>query len=246
MMTRQSEMAGKHVVIAGGTSGIGEATAAAFAALGADVLVSGRDAERLAASTARSAARGVVADAATVAGREALARAAGAAVDVLVLALSGASGGGPFASLDLAGLRAAFDGKLWPQLEVTQALLGHLTDDASVVFVTAGSARGAMAGTTGLAALNGALEAAIGPLATELAPRRVNAVSPGVIDTPWWSAAPSELRSATYDAISATAPAGRVGRADEVASAIVHAATNTYMTGVVLPVDGGLVLARGV
>jgi NAD(P)-dependent dehydrogenase (short-subunit alcohol dehydrogenase family) len=244
MMTRQGDLAGRHVVIAGGTSGIGEATAAAFVALGADVLVTGRDAERLAASVARTGARGVVADAATVDGRDALAREAGA-IDVLVLALSGASGGGPFASLELDALRAAFDGKLWPQLEVLQALLGHLTDDASVVFVTAGSARGAMPGTTGLAALNGALESAIGPLATELAPRRVNAVSPGVIDTPWWSSVPTAFRDTTHEAVSATVPAGRVGRAEEVAAAIVHAATNTYMTGVVLPVDGGLMLARG-
>jgi NAD(P)-dependent dehydrogenase (short-subunit alcohol dehydrogenase family) len=244
MVTRQEALAGKRVVVAGGTSGIGEAAAAAFVALGADVLVTGRDAGRLEASVARSGAAGLVADAGSAEGRAALAEAAGV-VDVLVLALSGASGGGPFAELDLGALRAAFDGKFWPQLEVLQALLGQLASDASVVFVSAVSARAAMAGTAGLAAINGALESAIGPLATELAPRRVNAVSPGVIDTPWWSSMPAEAREATHSGIAATVPAGRVGAPEDIADAIVFAATNTYMTGVVVPVDGGLVLARG-
>ncbi|WCB91681.1 Glucose 1-dehydrogenase [Baekduia alba] len=245
MTTRQgSDLDGRRVVIAGGTSGIGEAAAAAFVGLGARVLVTGRDADRLAASTARSGASGLVADAGDPAGRAALADAAGT-IDVLVLALSGASGAGPFAELDLGRLRAAFDGKLWPQLEVLQALLGQLNEDAAIVFVTATSARAAMPGTTGLAALNGALESAIGPLATELAPRRVNAISPGVIDTPWWSTMPAEARAATHDGIAATVPAGRVGAAEDVAQAIVFAATNPYMTGVVVPVDGGLILARG-
>jgi NAD(P)-dependent dehydrogenase (short-subunit alcohol dehydrogenase family) len=244
-MTRQTDLTGKHAVIAGGTSGIGEATAAAFVAAGADVLVTGRDATRLAASTARSGARGVTCDATSPTDVAALAAAETGTIDFLVLALSGASGAGPFESLDLAGLRAAFEGKLWPQLALLQALLPRLAGDAAVVFVSAASARAALPGTTGLAALNGALEAAIRPLATELAPRRVNAVSPGVIDTPWWSAAPAELREQTYSSIAASVPAARVGTADDVAHAILLLATNPYITGTTVPVDGGLTLPRG-
>jgi NAD(P)-dependent dehydrogenase (short-subunit alcohol dehydrogenase family) len=245
MMTRQlPSLEGRRAVVAGGTSGIGEAAAAAFVQAGASVLVCGRDAERLSASTARSGAEGVVADAASAEGRVALAQRAGS-VDHLVLALSGASGGGAFAELDLEQLAAGFDGKLWPQLAVLQALLGQLTDSASVVFVTAGSARGALAGTSGLAAINGALEAMVGPLATELSPRRVNAVSPGVIDTPWWDGMPAEQRDATMATFAHACPAGRIGHPADVADAIVFAATNPYMTGAVLPVDGGLMLPRG-
>jgi NAD(P)-dependent dehydrogenase (short-subunit alcohol dehydrogenase family) len=243
-MTRQTDLTGKHTVVAGGTSGIGEATAAAFAAAGADVLVTGRDATRLAESTARSGARGLVCDATSPTDLGTLAAEA-KTINYLVLSLSGASGGGPFATLDLAGLRAAFEGKLWPQLAVVQALLPQLADDASVVFVSAASARAALPGTTGLAALNGALEAAIRPLATELAPRRVNAVSPGVIDTPWWSAAPAELREQTYSSIAQTVPAARVGTPDDVAHAILLLATNPYITGTTVAVDGGLTLPRG-
>jgi NAD(P)-dependent dehydrogenase (short-subunit alcohol dehydrogenase family) len=243
-MTRQMELGGKTAVVAGGTSGIGEATAAAFAAAGAEVLVTGRDAARLEASAARSGATGVVCDATSAGDRAALA-ARLERVDFLVLSLSGASGGGPFASLDLDGLRAAFEGKLWPQLALLQSLLPRLSDDAAVVFVSAASARAALPGTTGLAALNGAIEAAIRPLATELAPRRVNAVSPGVIDTPWWDAAPADLREQTYTSIASTVPAGRVGTPADVAAAILLLATNPYITGSTIAVDGGLTLPRG-
>jgi NAD(P)-dependent dehydrogenase (short-subunit alcohol dehydrogenase family) len=243
-MTRQLDLDGKTAVVAGGTSGIGEATAAAFAAAGAGVMVTGRDAARLEASAARSGATGLVCDATSATDRDALA-ARVERVDFLVLSLSGASGAGPFATLDLHALRAAFEGKLWPQLALLQSLLPQMDDDASVVFVSAASARAGLPGTTGLAALNGAIEAAIRPLATELAPRRVNAVSPGVIDTPWWSAAPAELREQTYTSIAQTVPAGRVGTADDVAQAILLLATNPYITGTTVPVDGGLTLPRG-
>lgn len=244
-MTRQMDLTGKQAVVAGGTSGIGEATAAAFAAAGADVVVTGRDAARLDASVARSGATGVVCDATSPGDLAALAARVDR-VDFLVLSLSGASGGGPFATLDLDALRAAFEGKLWPHLAVLQSLLGKLADDASVVFVSAASARAGMPGTTGLAALNGAIEAAVQPLASELAPRRVNAVSPGVIDTPWWSAAPAELREQTYNSVAQTVPAGRVGAAADVASAILLLATNPYITGTIVPVDGGITVPRGV
>jgi NAD(P)-dependent dehydrogenase (short-subunit alcohol dehydrogenase family) len=244
MMSRQDELVGKRVVIAGGTSGIGEATAAAFVARGAEVLVAGRDATRLKASVARSGATGVVADASSAEGRAALLEHV-ERVDHLVLALSGASGGGAFAQLDLRALRTAFEGKLWPQLELLQALLPRLAEDGSVVLVTAASARAALPGTVGLAAINGALESAVAPLAAELAPRRVNAVSPGVIDTPWWAAVPPEAKAAAHAAAVRATPVGAVGSAADVAEAIVLAAINPYMTGVVLPVDGGYTLARG-
>jgi NAD(P)-dependent dehydrogenase (short-subunit alcohol dehydrogenase family) len=120
-----------------------------------------------------------------------------------------------------------------------------LADDGAIVFVTAGSARAALPGTAGLAAINGALEAMVAPLAAELAPRRVNAVSPGVVDTPWWDAQGPGVREATFEAYATALPVGRIGRPDDVAAAIVALATNGYVTGSVLDCAGGGQLATG-
>jgi len=128
-------------------------------------------------------------------------------IDWLVLALSGGAGAGPLASLDLDVLRGAFDAKFWGQLMCAQVALPHLAADGSITFISAGSARASMPGTAGLAAVNGALEAMVRPLAVEVAPIRVNAVSPGIVDTPWWSGMPVETR----DAYFAQAKAGTAG-----------------------------------
>lgn len=234
------------VLIMGGSSGIGAATAARFAAAGADVVITGRNQERL-DETARSVGDRVTAVRLDSASRSELDAffAADVEYDVLVLALSGASGGGPFAELDLTTVQSGFDGKFWPHARSLQAALPRLRKDGSVVFITASSARSALAGTAGLAAINGALEAMVPPLAAELAPLRVNAVSPGVIDTPWWSAIPAEQRDALFAQAAMSNPVGRVGRPEDVAEAVFLAATNGFMTGTVLECNGGSSLARG-
>jgi NAD(P)-dependent dehydrogenase (short-subunit alcohol dehydrogenase family) len=123
--------------------------------------------------------------------------------------------------------------------------LPRLAEHASITLITAASARAAFPGTSGLAAINGALEAMIPPLAVELAPRRINAVSPGVIDTPWWGRVPEEQRKELFAGLAATTPVGRVGRPEEVAQAINSLATNGFLTGVVLDCTGGANLPTG-
>ena len=76
-------------------------------------------------------------------------------------------------------------------------------------------------------------------LAVELAPVRVNAVSPGIIATPWWDWMPAEARQQAFDGFAKTAPVGRVGTAEDLAEAIGFLVSSTFTTGVVLPVDGG-------
>lgn len=90
-------------------------------------------------------------------------------------------------------------------MKAIQAALPQLRRDGSVTLVTAASARAAFAGTAGIAAANGALETMVAPLAVELAPLRVNAVSPGVIDTHWWSALPEDQRRAYFESVAASA-----------------------------------------
>jgi NAD(P)-dependent dehydrogenase (short-subunit alcohol dehydrogenase family) len=151
----------------------------------------------------------------------------------------GAVGAGPIATLDEAALRQAFDGKFFAHVKAIQAALPRLRPDGSVILVTAATARAAFAGTAGIAAVNGALETMVGPLAVELAPLRVNAVSPGVIDTHWWNALPEDQRQAYLDSVAAVTPVRRVGKPEDVADAIVYLAGAGFVTGTVLECTGG-------
>ena len=234
-------LSGQKLVVLGGTSGIGLEVARAAAARGARVVIAGRDRTRADAACASLAGEAVAhaLDAGDRSALDAFFDEVGP-VDHLVLTLSGGEGGGEFASLDLRALRRGFEAKFWPQLETVQAALPALAPAASVTFVTAVSARIARPGTTGLAAINGALEAMVGGLARELAPRRVNAVSPGVIDTAWWSQAPAAVRQVVFEEQARTLPVGRVGQPEDVAQSVLFMATNGFTTGSIVECDGGL------
>ena len=234
---------GARVVVIGGSSGIGRATAALLAEQGASVTVTGRSAEKLAA-TARDLGVGTEQVDATARGELDTLFIRLGAVDHLVVAVSGGAGAGPFATLDLQMLRGAFAAKTFAQLETVQAALPYLAAEGSITLITAGSAQSALPGTTGLAAVNGALEAAVRPLAAELAPQRVNAVSPGVVDTAWWDAVPDRDRAAIFDQTARSLPVGRVGQPADLAAAVAALVTNPFITGHVLVADGGGHLAR--
>jgi NAD(P)-dependent dehydrogenase (short-subunit alcohol dehydrogenase family) len=234
---------GQRVVIVGGSSGIGEAAAARFAALGAEVIIGGRDAGRVEAAVQRiGRARGETIDGTDAASASRFFASVGA-FDHLVIALSGGKGAGPIRDLSLNELRSGFEAKLFGHLTTLQAALPFVR--ASVTLVSAASARAAMPRTAGLAAINGAIEALVRPLASELAPLRVNAVSPGVIDTPWWNAVPKEQKDSFFQRTAQVLPVRRVGRPEDVGDAIVLLATNGFITGTVLEVDGGAHLAQG-
>jgi NAD(P)-dependent dehydrogenase (short-subunit alcohol dehydrogenase family) len=79
----------------------------------------------------------------------------------------------------------------------------------------------------------------VGPLARELKPLRINAVSPGVVETPWWDALPADQRRALLENTAARTLVGRNGHADEIGQAIVYLVTNGFVTGTTLHVDGG-------
>jgi NAD(P)-dependent dehydrogenase (short-subunit alcohol dehydrogenase family) len=222
------------VVIMGGTSGIGLAAAERLTAAGAEVIVTGRDPERLAAVKDRVAGAEQVDGASESSVTEFFERVG--AFDHLVLAFSpGALGFGPLASLTLADIRAAFDGKLFGYLSALQK--ARVT--GSVTMVSAASARAAFPGTVTFAAVNGAIERIVPPLAAELSPVRVNAVAPGVVDTPWWSFLPDDQKAAQFAAVTEGLAVKRVGRPEDVAGAIHYLIESPYVTGTILPVDGG-------
>jgi NAD(P)-dependent dehydrogenase (short-subunit alcohol dehydrogenase family) len=238
---------GQRVIIVGGSTGIGEAAAGAFAAAGAQVTITGRAKPRLDGAAQRIGYPVEVAefDATDNAAVTSFFETAGP-FDHLVLAASpGAVGSGPFAGLDEAALRQAFDGKFFAHVKVLQAARPRLRADGSVTIVSAVSARAAYPGAAGLSAVNGALEAMVPTLAVELAPLRVNAVSPGVIDTSWWDGLPQDQRAGFFRAVAAASPAGRVGQPQDVAAAIVYLAGAGFVTGTVLECAGGANLTVG-
>jgi NAD(P)-dependent dehydrogenase (short-subunit alcohol dehydrogenase family) len=226
-------------LVVGGTSGIGLATARRLDALGARVHVVGRGKRRLDQIAGTDPTlTGHRADGGDRAEIGAVVAAIGR-IDWLVISLSGTEGPGAIADLDLDMLRRAFDAKFWGHLTTIQAALPHLAPTGSITLLGAITARTAMPGTAGIAAVNAAVEALIKPLAAELAPIRVNGVSPGFVDTPWWSGVPEDARRAYFAQAAAALPVRRIATADDIAEVTVLAATNPNLTGTVIEADGG-------
>ncbi|WP_392673665.1 SDR family oxidoreductase [Streptomyces sp. LN785] len=232
-------MSQRTALVVGGTSGIGLATARLLHRRGTTVHVAGRSEDRLdAVATTDPELTGHRADAGNAEEIGELIESIGT-IDWLVLTLSGSDGIGPVAELDLEVLRGAFDAKFWAHLTTIKAALPHLAKNGSITLLGAITARAGLPGTSGVAALNGAVESLVKPLATELAPVRVNGVSPGVVDTPWWNGIPDEARQAYFAQVAAVLPAGRVATAEDIAEVVVLAATNANTTGTVIESDGG-------
>ena len=240
-----SEQAG--FVIIGGTSGVGLATATAALKRGGKVVIAGRDPEKLGAAleglrqfeSAKGRVSGHAVDAADPAALASFMAGVGT-FDHLILAASGGKGAGPFAEVREADLRQGFDAKFWVHWHAARAALPYLAQQGSITFVTAASARMAAPGTSGLAAINAAIAGMALVLARELAPRRVNTISPGVFDTAWWDQQAPAMKDAVFAGARAGAPVGRVGQAVEVADAILALALNGFITGATLDIDGGL------
>jgi NAD(P)-dependent dehydrogenase (short-subunit alcohol dehydrogenase family) len=226
-------------LIVGGTSGVGLSTARLLHDRGADVHVVGRSNDRLdAIANSDPGLTGHQADGADAAAIGAVLERIGT-IDWLIVTMSGSDGVGRLADLDLTALRGAFDAKFWGHITTVQAALSHLAETGSITLVGATTARAGMPATAGIAAINGAVEALVKPLAVELAPIRVNGVSPGFIDTPWWSDLPDADRNAYFQAAAEALPARHVATAEEVAEVVVLAATNTTTTGTIIEADGG-------
>lgn len=233
-----NELKDARIAIIGASSGVGRACAERFAALGAQVLGTGRDAGRLAALAAKGL-RAIGVDAHdSAAMREVLA--GFAPIDHLVISLTADAVNGPFRALDLGAFRRFFEGKFWASLAALQAALPAMAPSGSIVFVGGNVSRTAIAGASTNAAINAALEAMVGPLALELAPLRVNAVAPGLVTSESWDRRlPEAAREAMYAKARAALPGGHIPQPDEVAHAVQFLIENAAVTGTVLDCDGG-------
>jgi NAD(P)-dependent dehydrogenase (short-subunit alcohol dehydrogenase family) len=225
-------------VVMGGTSGIGLAAAEQLTRAGIDVTVTGRDRAKLASVEHRFVGAEQLDGTDRVAVSAFFSRLE--PFEHLVLSFSpGPVGLGPVREITLDDFEAAFSGKLFAYVHAIRE--AQVTE--SITMISAASARAAIPGSVALAAVNGAIERLVSPLAAELAPVRVNAVSPGLVDTPWWSFLPDEQRQAQFDAAAASVPVGRIATAENVAGAIVYLVGADLVTATILPVDGGFTVA---
>lgn len=234
---------GRRVAVFGASSGIGLACVRRLVAMKAQVEAVARSEARLRERTGGlPGVRPTALDACDDAALEGFFAGVGSLDHVVVSLVSGPYFG-PFSGLTPEALRRSLDGKLVPYVNIARRALGSLRDDGTITWVTGLAARRATPSGTALAAMNGALEGMLPTLAAELAPVRINAVSPGPTDTEAWARMPPELRRVLADEAAATTPLGRLGTADDVADAVLAAITSAFLTGIVIPCDGGRHLA---
>jgi NAD(P)-dependent dehydrogenase (short-subunit alcohol dehydrogenase family) len=229
---------GERVLVIGGSSGIGEATAALAASAGAAVTIASRSARKLAAARAglpagvAMAALDVTDDAAVQAFF-----ARHAPWGHVVLAGS-ATQTGPVRGLPLDAARAAMDSKFWGAYHLGRH--AHIADGGSLTFVSGVYSRRPQPDAVLQGALNAAVEALARGLALELAPAvRVNTVSPSTTATPLWDKLGADGRAAKLAAMRARPPLRRVADAADIAQAILFVAGNRFATGSTVLIDGG-------
>jgi NAD(P)-dependent dehydrogenase (short-subunit alcohol dehydrogenase family) len=156
-----------------------------------------------------------------------------------VVSTASARARGRVADLDREAVRLAFDTKVIGPIMLAKHLALRMPQDGSFVFFSGATAVKPEIGTLAVAATNGAVDTVIRSLALELAPIRVNAVSPGVIDTGAWDGLGKQAKAEYFTDTAARNLARRIGTLDDVAEAVLFALTSTFLTGVTLGIDGG-------
>lgn len=225
------------ILVVGGTSGIGLATAKLAVALGGQVTVASRTSEKVNAAQKfiGPAVAGRVLDLTSDRGVEDF-FGDGTVWDHIVVTGSQVKIA-PVRELPLETARASFDSKFWGFYRVARS--AQIKPGGSLGVIAGFLATRPAAGRALMGAINGAIESLVQGLALELKPVRVNAVSPGTIDTEMWSAMPKEARDAMFAKVAATYPAGCVGKPEDIARQLLLLAATKYATGTIVTLDGG-------
>jgi NAD(P)-dependent dehydrogenase (short-subunit alcohol dehydrogenase family) len=146
---------------------------------------------------------------------------------------------GKLAELERTDLQLSFNTKVIGPTMLAKYFAPQINPDGSLVLFSGVHAFKVKVGYLGVGITNGAVDFLTRSLAVELAPIRVNAISPGVVDTGAWDAMGADGKRTYFDQIIAANPSGRIGTVADVAEAALFAMTNTFMTGVMLKIDGG-------
>jgi NAD(P)-dependent dehydrogenase (short-subunit alcohol dehydrogenase family) len=237
-------LSGKRVVILGGTSGIGLATAKAAEREGAAVVIASSRKERLdrALAVLRSGAEGEVVDVADEAQVRALFERIGT-FDHLVFTAGENLQLEPLAAMQVERARGFVNVRFWGAFMAAKYGSPHIRPGGSITLTNGIAGLRPRKGWTVAASICGAMEALTRALAVELAPIRVNAVCPGTVRTELWSGMTESARETMYRDAAQRLPVGRVGEADDLAETYLYLMREGFSTGQVLVVDGGAVLA---
>ncbi|MGY4770251.1 SDR family oxidoreductase [Kribbella sp. CWNU-51] len=233
----------QRVVLLGGTSGIGLATAGLAAAQGATVIVasSNHDSVKRALDALPTTAAGQAVDLTDPVAVKAFFDGLDA-FDHLVYTAGESLTLLDIASMDLAQARKAFELRYFGALGAVSAAASKIRPGGSVVLTSGAAGDRPNPGWSVAASICGAVDSLVRALAVELAPLRVNAVKPGVVRSPLWSNLSVEDQQTLYDETSRLLPVGRVGEVTDIAEAYVYLMNQGYATGTILTVDGGHVL----
>ncbi len=242
---REPELLGQTVVAIGGSAGMGFETARRARAEGAQVILTGRNPERLRrAASALGAFSTAAFDATDPALLERFFRDLETPVDHVMV-----TAGGPYyarlVDIDFAEARRAVDEHLFLALQVGRAAIDKVRPGGTLLFMGGTGGRRPGVGLTIGSALTAALPALIASLALELAPIRVNLIAAGFVDTPLSASLLGEKLEARRQQLRATLPIRRVVGPADVAALAVHIMTNTALTGATYDVDGGQQLVAG-
>jgi len=236
-----ASLEGKKILVVGGSSDMGLAAAQLAAKAGARVTIASRSAEKL-AEAAKTLGPNATTRNVDVTDDKAVAAffADGTVWDHVVCSV-GAGGRGPIKEIDLQAAYAAMEGKFWAAFLVARH--AKIAPDGTLTFVSGGLSQKPAAGAALIAAVNAALENMSRGLALEMAPIRVNTISPGPVDTPMWDRYTPEQKRQFLAGAASHVPLRRVAKPEEIGEVIIACMTSTYITGTVIPVDGGSTLA---
>jgi NAD(P)-dependent dehydrogenase (short-subunit alcohol dehydrogenase family) len=226
---------GKKVVVVGGSSGIGLATAEMAKSEGAEVIIASRNVAKLDAVAERLNAVAIPADVTSDASVLDLFRRCGPVDHVVVTAAQLRTG--PFKTVSMDDVRATMESKFWGAWRIARS--ADIRPGGSLTLVSGFLSVRPRPNSAIVGSANGALESLARSLALELAPVRVNAVSPGVIDTPIRAAMPEEARRDMLAKTAASLPVGRVGQGEDIARQILAFMANGFATGSIVYIDGG-------